>query len=135
MEQEFLKKDFLLKPKITQNITTLGNDGIKSEFVLDMSAIAYNSSTAGTITNKLTLNDPALPVGSNFFDAVASAQSSRVTGGQYAYTAGVGWADPIVTNTDNIWDFRAGTYAYSDGGSADLTNKDWTVYRNPFENP
>lgn len=138
MEQEFLKKDFLLKPKITQNITTLGNDGIRSEFILDMSAIAYNSSTAGTITNKLTLNDPALPVGSNFFDAVVSAQSSRVTGGQYTYTPGIGaggWIDPIVTNTDNTWSHDPGTFAYSDGGSADLTNKDWTVYRNPFENP
>lgn len=138
MEQEFLKKDLLLKPKITQNITTLGIDGIKSEFVLDMSAIAYNNNTtAGTITNKLTLNDPALPVGSNFFDAVASAQSSRVTGGRYIFNAppGVGWTDPIVSNTDNTWNYTAGTYAYSDGGSADLTNKDWTVYRNPFENP
>ncbi len=149
MGQEFLKAEFLLKPKITQSITANGINGISSQFVLDMSAINYTTSAIGTLVNTLTLNDPSLPVGSNFFDVTASAQSANVTGGAYTFASGKGWLDttvhlqfragnpftgPIVPE-DNTWNFDAGSYTSSNGDSANLTNVDWQAFRNPLQNP
>lgn len=149
MGQEFLKAEFLLKPKITQSITANDINGISSQFVLDMSALTYSTSASGTLINTLTLNDPTLPVGSNFFDVTASAQSANVTGGRYTFTSGRGWLDrtvhmqyragnpftgPIVPE-DNTWNYDAGNYTSSNGDSANLTNVDWQAFRNPLQNP
>lgn len=145
MNQEFLKADFLLKPKITQSINS--SDGILSlNFSLDMSSLNYSTNANGALTNTLTLNDPLnpLPTGSGFFDAVASAQSGDVTGGRYTFTAGSGWVDntvyssyragnpftgPIVPE-DNVWIYDAGSYAYGNGGGAGISNIDWQAYKN-----
>lgn len=148
MDQEFLKADFSLKPKITQTINS--SDGIVSLlFALDMSLINYSTNANGTLTNQLTLNDPNIPAGSNFFDAVASAQSSDITGGRYTFSAGAGWTDAVVHTAyragnpfsgpivpeDNTWNYDAGSYAYSSGNGINLTNVDWQAFRNPLENP
>ena len=149
MEQEFLKADLLLKPKITQSI--LSSDGLmSSQFALDMSAINYSTNASGTMVNKLTLNDTDIPVESRFFDAVASAQSGNITGGRFTFAAGAGWVDNIVRSSyftpglngapptlvpeDNIWVYDAGSYTYSND-SANITNIDWQAFRNPLENP
>ncbi len=150
MNQEFLKADFLLKPKITQSINVSGINGLSSQFVLDMSALNYSTIGTGTLVNTLTLNDPSLPAGSNFFDVGTSSQSANVTGGRYTFTAGTGWVDrtvrlsyftpglngapPVLVPEDNVWQYNQGGYAYSNGG-VDLTNVDWQAFRNPLENP
>ena len=147
MDQEFLKASLLLKPKITQIITS--SDGeISSEFILDMSLIDYNTSVSGVMTNKFTLNNASVPVASQFFDVVVSAQFMDATGGQYTFTPGVGWLDATIhsayrvgnpfTGTlvpqDITWEYDAGSYSYSIGG-ANIPNIDWQSFRNPLENP
>ncbi len=147
VSQEFLKASLLLKPKITQTITS--SDGeISSEFILDMSLIDYDTRVSGVMTNRLTLNNAIVFGESQFFDVVVGAQSVDVTGGQYTFTAGLGWLDNSIhsayrvgnpfTGTlvpeDITWDYDAGSYTYSVGG-ADITNTDWQSFRNPLENP
>lgn len=149
IDQEFLKADLSLKPKITQTITS--SDGkMSSEFVLDMSLINYSTNASGVMVNKLTLNDTDVPLESRFFDAVASAQNGSVTGGGYTFASGAGWLDTSVHATystfnfstgvttivpeDKVWVYDAGSYAYSSGG-ANITNIDWQAFKNPLENP
>lgn len=151
MSQEFLKAEFLLKPKITQSITVNGINGISSQFVLNMSALDYSTNASGTLVNTLTLNDPNLPIGSNFFDVTASSQSANVTGGRYTFTAGAGWLDrtvrlgyfapglngapPVFVPEDNTWNYDAGSYTSGNGDGINLTNVDWQAFRNPLQNP
>lgn len=150
MNQEFLKADVSLKPKITQTIAS--SDGLmSSEFTLDMSLINYSTSASGLMVNKLTLNDTDIPSESRFFDAVAGAQHGDVTGGRYTFASGAGWLDTSVHGAystvnfstgvttiipeDKVWVYDAGNYSYSNGGGAGISNIDWQAFKNPLENP
>lgn len=133
MTQEFLKDKYAFKPKISQNISA---DEVTAQFVLDMSNSDYLASTTadnatpGTIINKVTFTDPAVP---GNFDATAStadfktakAAATHITGGLFTYDTGNGGeANP----------FSFGTYTYAENGGANSNDLDWNAFRNPEEN-
>ncbi len=150
---EFIKDQFLFKPKITQKINEAD---MTQNFVLDMSSITYSDdTTAGSIINTLTITDPDMPD----FDPTAgdfqmidgtitishptsgsSSVNTNVTGGRYTYIQcsnpqnyfGVEhcWQD----NDLNNWDYEEGSYSYVNGGEADVMNYEWDVYWDPSQN-
>ena len=163
IEQEFLKAGLLTKPKITQNITSTSGGTMSSQFVLDMTNSDYlTNTTSGVMVNRLTLNDPTVPQPSRFFDAIASSQSGKsdVSAGRYTFASGAGWVDRNIQGAystpaacgpatsppdangncvllrarDDVWLYDQGSYAYTRGG-ADISNIDWKVFKNVFENP
>lgn len=133
VQQTFLKDTLALKPKISQNITTLGLSG---QFVMDMTNSGYSTNTTpGVMTNKVTLTGANAGIQGNFDAAgpnndfaTANTQAANVTGGRYTFTPGSGW------NTSGTI-FTEGTYNYVGGGSADNMNTlDWNAFRDPQEN-
>lgn len=150
---EFIKNQFLFKPKVTQKINEAD---MAQNFVLDMSSIKYDDdTTAGSIINTLTITDPDMPD----FDPTAgdfqmidgiitishptsgsSSINPNVTGGRYTYTQCNGpinyngvehcWQD----NDINNWDYEEGSYSYVNGGAADVMNYEWDVYWDPSQN-
>ncbi|HFD13643.1 MAG TPA: hypothetical protein ENJ32_14420 [Crenotrichaceae bacterium] len=157
---EFLKDQFLFKPKITQKIN---ESDMVQNFVMDMSTISYSDdTTAGSIINTLTITDPDMPdfapTAGDFQmidglitisrpDSGSSSINTNVTGGRYTYTqcsnlqnsSGVehcwqttGW-DSTAQDFIN-WDYEEGTYSYVDGGAADVMNYEWDVYWDPSQN-
>jgi hypothetical protein len=135
LTQELLKDKYALKPKITQNITSTD---LSAQFILDMSNSDYLASTAadnnkaGLMTNKLTFTGASANLQGNFdanatinsFDT-SNAQTLRITGGNYTYTAGTGWSGST---------FNAGSYTYAENGSVNTTSLDWNTFRDPTDN-
>ena len=128
MTQEFLKATETTKPKITQNLST---PSMSSNFVLDMSAINYSTSTqSGNLTLTQTVIDPTIPapgsgfVGSTTFDIKALGPTAQpvITGGRYTYAPGNGDGG------------SAGTYTYFQD-TFDVNGVNWAAFCDPAQNP
>ena len=151
---EFLKDQFLFKPKITQKIN---ESDMVQNFVLDMSSITYSDDiTTGSIINTLTITDPGMPdfdptagdfqmIDSTITISHPASGSSNfnpnITGGRYTYTQcsnsqttveGIEhcWQDRDI----NTWDYQEGSYSYVNGGAADIMSYEWDVYWDPSQN-
>ncbi len=121
--QEFLKGNFTTKPKISQSITTPEMD---SNFVIDMSAIDYNTDTvAADITNTMVLNDPSIPEASRTFDFGRVSGQASISAGRYTYA-------PAATGGPNY--DPSGGYTYWDGGF-EVFEVDWESFKDSSQNP
>ena len=152
ISMEVVKPILDRKPMISQFI----NDGVmSSDFVVDMRGISYNEmDRAAPLLNRLSLNDPTMPVaGMGDFD-MAQAQKSVVTAGKFIYTPGQGWLKPKLkfdtTLNEWVWDLDAngniqwiandlgwdvddsrydeGSYTYADGAGFDVYGAKWEDY-------
>ncbi len=134
MSQEFLKATELMKPRITQTVTSAE---MTLDFSIDMSNIGYNDmSQAGTVTLRQTINAPEfppqqthpvtgdpLPNAGNFdIDALASTANRVISGGRYTYSPGAGDGGSL------------GAYTYFADGF-DIYNVDWASFCDPLQNP
>lgn len=115
----FFKDGLDAKPLITQDVV---NADIDMRFSIDMRNSNYSTNTtAGVVTNSLTLLDPTLGNAGNY-DFATDNQLSTVTGGRYTWVTGSGF------NTSY------GTYTYAVGGFS-VYSVDWSKYRIAGQNP
>lgn len=135
LTQEFLKSTEANKPRITQ---TVSDQTTTVNFTMDMSNSNYSdSSRAGNMTLRQTVNDPDLPGAqtnpetgaalprSDVFDysQVSGPGVERdITGGRFRYTAGSGDGGSL------------GTYSYF-ADSFNVYAVDWASYCDPAQNP
>lgn len=117
MQQEFLKTQEAVKPRITQDIETRAN---RLAFELDMSNGDYTSfSTPVQFVNTMTLG---LTDGIGDFNMATDTSQSNITAAQFKYTAGGGHGG------------SGGDYSYIEGGF-DVYGIDWLSYCDPSQNP
>lgn len=120
IDMTFLKDTLNTKPLITQDLNTAD---LSAQFSMDMRAVSYaDSATAIGMTNTLSIVAAGMELLD--FDAVADAEDSLISGGQYIYTEGLGELG------------SEGGYTYVDGGF-DVGTVDWCSFwdadQNTFE--
>ena len=140
--QEFLKAEFLTKPKITQQ---LADSDYSSYFEIDMSHIDYATPDAPVVMiNTQTIADPLMPDSdvfspfaampdSHVFDAAVNSQDAHLTAGGYTYTPGIGHYND--GDGDRFFAFDPGSYDYAEGG-VDFYHAEqrWADYFDPGQN-
>ncbi len=118
ISMEFIKDNFLTKPKIVQIVTS---EDMVSEFIVDMSAITYNDKTTPTdIINNLTFSASDIPGDSGSFNMIDNGDNVVVDAGLYTYTEGSGTFG------------SEGTYDYE--GSEFNMDQPWEDYAIPSMN-
>lgn len=119
INQETSKLSFLNKPKITQSLT---NADIQALFGFDMSNSTYRDmNTIGIMTNRIALFEGGMP--SFDFDVTSNRQFSKLTGGRFTFTPGLGQGESF------------GTFQYLEGAGFDPYTTNWFPYSNPTNIP
>ncbi len=132
--QEYFKT-FGKKPRISQ---ILDDGTVRSEFVADMSASAMLSmpTAPAPITNTLLLRDGSGAAVSSF-DVTASAQTGSSTAGMYCrgtLPAGQSSGSCRAPDLPSGWQsVPTQQYSYFDGSMP--LDQDWSIYRDPAQNP
>ncbi len=163
VSMEFEKSATMEKPKITQVINTADilmefkadmSNGNYDAFGTTLAA-SSNFNAIDVFVNKLTLKDviPTNPTPADAtgdFDYVTDVQAGKAVldAGQFTFTRGKGWDNdrPNIRFRDVVADFATwnmgngriydkGTYVYSNGGSFELDEIDWSGYMDPTQNP
>ncbi len=129
--QEYLKP-FDNKPRITQ---TLDDGQMRSEFVADMSAspMLVMPDTPAPVTNTLLLRNG---MGQNVvsFDVTASRQQGQSTAGMYCRGVPDAQGNCRPPDLPATWrDVPTSQYSYFDGAMP--LDQDWSLYRDPAQNP
>lgn len=115
----FIKDNLLTKPKMTQIVTS---EDMVSEFIVDMSAIAYDDkSTPTEIINNLTFSSSEIPGDGGSFNMIENGDNVTVDAGLYTYVEGTGTFG------------SEGTYDYD--GSEFNMDQPWEDYAIPEMNP